>query len=72
MEGKRGLDFTFHMRRLCQDMVARLAELRHIDMERVAVGFTQNRRPSRYGLYAALTPLRFAGGQRYTVRRGTC
>lgn len=68
----RGFDFTSHMHRLCQDMVARLPELQHVDMQRVAVGFAQNRQPSRYGLYASLTPLRFAGGQRYMVRRGKC
>ena len=29
-------DFSFHMRRVCADLCARLAELAHIDMERVA------------------------------------
>ncbi|MDZ7616481.1 MAG: hypothetical protein U1E05_05710 [Patescibacteria group bacterium] len=51
-------------------MAARLPELSHIDMERVAVGFSQTRKTSAYGMYASLTPLRFAGGEKYTVRRG--
>ncbi len=72
MAAIRGFDFTLHMRLLCQDMVARLDDLQHIDMQRVAIGFTQTRRRSEYGLYAAITPLRFAGGQRYMVRRGVC
>ena len=38
-----GFDFTLHMRRLCEDMVARLEQLRHIDMARVAVSFAQTR-----------------------------
>jgi predicted metallopeptidase len=65
-----GFDFTLHMRRLCQDMVARLEELRHVDMGLVAVSFAQTRRGGDYGMYASLTPLRFAGGRRHTLRRG--
>ena len=65
-----GFDFTLHIRRLCQDMVARLEELRHIDMGLVAVSFSQARKAADCGMYASLTPLRFAGGERHTVRRG--
>ncbi len=65
-----GLDFTAHVRRLCDDMVARTAPLAHVDMDRVAVGFTQARKATAHGLYASLTPLRFAGGQVHCVRRG--
>ncbi len=65
-----GLDFTAHMRRLCHDLVARTATLAHVDMERVAVGFTQARKPTVHGMYAALTPLRFAGGRTHSVHRG--
>ena len=72
MAASDGFDFTLHMRLLCQDMVARLDQLQHIDMQRVAVGFAQNRRRSCGGLYASLTPLRFANGQRYMFRRGKC
>jgi len=65
-----GFDFTLHMRRLCDDMVRRLPELHHIELARVAVSFCQARKPAAEGLYASLTPLRFAGGRTETVRRG--
>lgn len=65
-----GFDFTLHMRALCEDMVRRLPELRHIDLNRVAVSFCQTRKAVQHGRYASLTPLRFAGGQTQTMRRG--
>lgn len=65
-----GFDFTLHMRWLADDMVRRLAELRHIDLSRVAFGFSQTRKAVDHGLYASLTPLRFAGGSVDTVRGG--
>lgn len=65
-----GFDFTWHMRRLCEDLVARLPELSHIDTRRVAIGFAQTRRSSPYGQYATLRPLRFEGGNTETTRRG--
>ncbi len=51
-------------------MAARLDEFRHIDMSLVAVSFRQTRKRMRGGLYASLTPLRFAGGASQSVRRG--
>jgi predicted metallopeptidase len=63
-------DFTLHIRRVCEDMVLRLPDLAHIDMDRVAVGYCQARRSVMHGLYASLTPLRFAGGRPTTTRRG--
>jgi hypothetical protein len=64
-------DFTAHMQRLCDDIVARLpTELGHVDMNRVAVSFRQTRNAGPFGLYATLTPLRFAGGASEVVRRG--
>ena len=71
--GKRrsaGFDFTLHIRRLCEDMVARVDRLRHIDMARVALSFSQARKATSHGMYAALTPMRFAGGRMHTIRRG--
>lgn len=65
-----GFDFTAHMRRVCEDMVGRVPELGHIDLGRVAVSFSQTRKAVSHGLYASLTPLRFAGGRTETVRRG--
>ncbi len=68
--GKAGFDFTLHMRRLCEDVTARLDQLRHIDMSRVAIGFSQARKATSHGMYASLTPMRFAGGRRHVVRGG--
>jgi hypothetical protein len=66
----RGLDFTAAMRVLCADMAARLPELRHIRLDRVAVGLRHARHREPYGVYATLTPLRFAEGREFEVRRG--
>jgi hypothetical protein len=41
----RPLDFTARIRLVCVDMVARLPELAHVDMCRVAVAFSQARSP---------------------------
>ena len=71
----RGFDFTSAMRRLCADMVRRLPQLHHIDLDRVAVSFCQARRDVAHGLQAALTPLRFEGGATTTGdgrRRWAC
>ncbi|NLE37050.1 MAG: hypothetical protein GX621_03400 [Pirellulaceae bacterium] len=68
--GPRGFDFTLHIRRLCEDLTDRLPELRHIDLSRVAIGFSQTRKRTHHGMYASLTPLRFADGAVQTVRRG--
>ncbi len=57
-----GFDFSLHMTRLCTDMAARVPLLGHIDMSRVAVGFTQTRKSTLSGIHACLVPLRFAGG----------
>ena len=65
-----GFDFTHHISLVCADMAARLDEFRHIDMSLVAVSFRQTRKRMRGGLYASLTPLRFAGGAEQSVRRG--
>jgi predicted metallopeptidase len=65
-----GFDFTLHMRRLCDDLVHRLPDLTHIDLGLVAISFSQTRKAVDHGLHASLTPLRFAGGSRHTIRRG--
>lgn len=49
-------------------MAARLTELAHVDMERVAISFSQARKNVAHGLQATLTPMRFEGGGRETVR----
>jgi predicted metallopeptidase len=65
-----GFDFTLHMRRLCADVTARLAEFSHVDIERVAIRFCQARKRVGHGLQATLTPLRFQQGQLTSQRRG--
>jgi Putative phage metallopeptidase len=66
----KSFDFTFHIRRVCEDVVTRLPELAHIDMGRVAVSFCQTRNGASHGIFASLTPLRFAGGAATSLRRG--
>ena len=65
-----GFDFTAAMRRLCRDMVARLAELSHIRLERVAISLCQARQNGSHGLYASLTPLKFEAGADQQVLEG--
>ena len=65
-----GFDITWHIQRLCTDIVRRLPSLRHVDPERVAFGFCQTRKPVSHGVYASMTPMRFRGGRVDTVRRG--
>jgi hypothetical protein len=66
----RGFDFTLSMRRLCADLTARLSELGHVDIQRVAIRFCQARKPVRHGLHASLMPMRFEEGRLYSRRRG--
>ncbi len=65
-----GFDFTGRIRLLCHDMTQRVPELNHIDFHRVAVSFCQTRKPVPHGMFASLTPMRFAGGLSSTVRGG--
>ena len=66
----RGVDFIFHVGRLCVDLASRLPELRHVDMSRVAIRYCQVRNAAAHGLQATLTPLRFEDGELYTQRAG--
>ena len=63
-------DFTAAMEGLCRDLCARVEELRHIDMSRVAVGYRQTRQRVTHGLQASLTPLRFEDGAEIGRVRG--
>lgn len=58
------------MRCLCEDMVERLEELAHIEIDRVAFSFRQARKRTSWGTYASLTPMRFENGSETTVRNG--
>lgn len=68
LAAQRGFSFTSSMRRVCADAVVRLPLLGHIDLDHVAISFAQTRRRTAHGLYASLTPMRFAGGS-LTCRR---
>ena len=70
VEAEAPFDFTLHIRLLAGALVADLPELSHIDMSRVAVGYCQTRKPVLHGMFASLTPLRFAGGAPTARRRG--
>lgn len=70
MKGTSGFDFSAAMTRLCEDVVARVDEFRHIRIAQVAVTFAQARRRVSHGLQAKLTPLRFERGSMVTTRRG--
>ena len=66
----RGFDFTGNIQAVCEDLVQRLPALHHIRMPQVAVSFSQARKSVSHGLQAALTPMRFEQGSRFTTRRG--
>ena len=66
----RGFQFTQRMREVCADMVARLPELSHIHLDRVAISFSQARKRGSYGIHATLTPMRFEGGREEEIRYG--
>ncbi len=71
MESSRHVfDFTHSMRELCVDIASRLIEFSHLDIDRVALNVCQTRRDVSHGMYASLTPLRFAGGAEQKVVRG--
>jgi hypothetical protein len=67
---QRGFDITRHVRYVAHDMIERLPELAHIELDRVAFAFCQARKRVRHGLFASLTPMRFASGSTSGVRRG--
>lgn len=66
----QGFNFTQRIRAVCADMIARLPELAHIDLPRVAISFSQARKNVGHGLHATLTPMRFEEGRMWTERRG--
>jgi hypothetical protein len=66
----KGFDFTAAIRSVCIDMERRLPELSHIEMPRVAIGMCQTRNGALHGVFATLTPLRFAGGRLEKAVRG--
>ena len=55
---------------VCEDICFRVPELRHVDMSRVAVGFSQTKNSEPYGIFASATPLRFENGASSYEKRG--
>ncbi|MDR1483792.1 MAG: hypothetical protein LBT09_03110 [Planctomycetaceae bacterium] len=55
-------DYTAALTRVCADICFRVPALNHIDVERVAVCYSQTRHSAPVGTFACVTPLRFSGG----------
>jgi hypothetical protein len=70
--GPIGEPFYFgeRVQHLCQDIVNRCDELRHVDVSRILFGVTQARNGHSHGLQARVTPLRFRNGSLTRQRRG--
>lgn len=62
-------DYTAAISAVCSDMCFRVPELHHIDMNRVAVGFSQTKNSEPYGVFASITPLRFENGEQFYQSR---
>ena len=65
-----GFDYTTAVRKVCEDICFRIPELAHINMDRVAVSFSQTRHSRNDGVFASLTPLRFLDGRASMEHRG--
>jgi len=65
-----GFDFTAAMRNVCEDICYRIPEFVHVEMDRVAISFSQTRHSQNYGVFASLTPLRFLDGRASIEHRG--
>lgn len=63
-------DFCAQVRRLCADITAQCAALRHVDVSRLLFAVTQARSSQAHGLQAKVTPLRFHQGSLTHRRRG--
>jgi hypothetical protein len=63
-------DYTAAIAAVCGDICFRVPELRHIDMSRVAVGFSQTKNSEPFGIFASATPLRFENGEPFRQSRG--
>lgn len=63
-------DVTATLKSVCVDIVKQVPDLAHIQMDRVAVSYSQARRETACGALAKLTPLRFEGGALTVLRNG--
>lgn len=62
VEPPRGFNITSRLKAVCADIAARVPELYHVDVGRMAFAFAQTRKAVMHGMQASLTPLRFEGG----------
>ena len=63
-------NYTDAIHKVCEDICFRVPEFSHVDIERVAVSYSQSRNSSSFGVYASLTPLRFENGEKTRLSRG--
>jgi len=63
-------DYTAAIAAVCGDICFRVPELRHVDMSRVAVGFSQTKNSEPFGIFASTIPLRFENGEHFQHSRG--
>ena len=70
MAGTKGFDYTEAVRTVCADMVLRIPEFLHVDLEKIGFSFCRTRNREMYGAFAAVFPLRFEGGKSTLLRNG--
>jgi len=63
-------DFCERMRSLCAAIAEKCESLRHLDVSKMLITFTQARNDRRHGLQARVTPLRFREGSLTRRYRG--
>jgi predicted metallopeptidase len=63
-------DYTAAIAKVCYDVTFRVPALNHIDMNRVAISFSQTRHSAPLGIFACVTPLRFKDGSLTKSVRG--
>lgn len=69
-QSARSFDYTGAIEKVCRDVCFRVPALNHIDMDRVAVSFSQTKHSAPFGIFASATPLRFEGGDLTVFKRG--
>jgi hypothetical protein len=67
----QAVDFAAVVRNICFDLKTRTQWFAHIDPDAMAYTYTTSRIPSKHGLLARLTPMRFNGGAETKQYRGT-
>ncbi|MDR2346657.1 MAG: hypothetical protein LBE18_11365 [Planctomycetaceae bacterium] len=69
IQRKQQFDYTAALSRVCADVCFRVPALNHIDMERVAVCYSQTRHSAPVGTFACVVPLRFKDGSPTKITR---